>query len=230
MSFERLPSLPSSTMAPKRERVAKGIRRVVDRLQAPFSPSSRAPSPQPGSTSDLIGGANPPPAFPIPHQPTTQPLPPQGLATPGQLTTPSMPSAGPLLTTPSPAPIVANKLSEASTSDLIGAVPLYLIPNQSTIQPPPPQGLATSGQSTMPSMPSPGPAPTAPPASSAPIAVNKLSEAWTVARNGLETTLRLLEKSVDACPPLKSAVGGLVGCLDIIQVRYCSRSIPVHFG
>jgi hypothetical protein len=169
MSFERLPSLPSSTMAPKRERVAKGIRRVVDRLQAPFSPSSRAPSPQPGSTSDLIGGANPPPAFPISYQPTTQP--------------------------------------------------------------PPPQGLATSGQSTTPSMPSAGPAPTtASPASSAPIAVNKLSEAWTVARNGLETTLRLLEKSVDACPPLKSAVGGLVGCLDIIQVRYCSRSIPVHFG
>ncbi|KAB5591856.1 Vegetative incompatibility protein HET-E-1 [Ceratobasidium theobromae] len=33
----------------------------------------------------------------------------------------------------------------------------------------------------------------------------------------LETTLRLLERSSDVFPPLKSAVAGLVGCLDLIQ-------------
>jgi hypothetical protein len=34
------------------------------------------------------------------------------------------------------------------------------------------------------------------------------------------TALRLLEKSADAFPPLKSAVGGLVACLDLAQVSY----------
>ncbi len=38
---------------------------------------------------------------------------------------------------------------------------------------------------------------------------------------GLETALRLLEKSAGAFPPLKSAVGGLVACLDLTQVDYC---------
>ena len=155
----------------KRERFTKGIRKVVDCVQATIFPSSRgssrAPSPQPWNGADPSDAAPPP----------------------------------------------------------------YPIPNQSTIQPPPPQGLAKTGQSIMPSMPSAGPAPTAAsPASPTPIVANKLSEAWAVARNGLETTLRLLERSADAFPPLKSAVGGLVGCLDIIQVRYCSRSILIHFG
>jgi len=38
--------------------------------------------------------------------------------------------------------------------------------------------------------------------------------------SALETALRLLEKSADAFPPLKSAVGGLVACLDLAQVGY----------
>ena len=42
-----------------------------------------------------------------------------------------------------------------------------------------------------------------------------------VAWKGLETALRLLERSADAFPPLKSAVGGLVACLDLTQVNYC---------
>ncbi|KAJ7782078.1 WD40-repeat-containing domain protein [Mycena olivaceomarginata] len=46
---------------------------------------------------------------------------------------------------------------------------------------------------------------------------DKLKKAWGMAWNGLETALRLLEKSADACPPLKSAVGGLVACLDLTQ-------------
>jgi hypothetical protein len=44
-----------------------------------------------------------------------------------------------------------------------------------------------------------------------------------MARSGLEATLRVLEKSADAFPPLKSAVGGLVACLDVIQASYYSQ-------
>ncbi|KAF9564487.1 WD40 repeat-like protein [Agrocybe pediades] len=33
----------------------------------------------------------------------------------------------------------------------------------------------------------------------------------------METALRLLKESADACPPLKSAVGGLVACLDLAK-------------
>jgi hypothetical protein len=38
--------------------------------------------------------------------------------------------------------------------------------------------------------------------------------AWT----GFESALRVLDKSADAYPPLKSAVGRFLACLDIIQV------------
>ena len=51
-------------------------------------------------------------------------------------------------------------------------------------------------------------------------ASDKLKKAWGVTWSGLETALRLLEKSADAFPPLKSAVGGLVACLDLAQVGY----------
>ena len=49
---------------------------------------------------------------------------------------------------------------------------------------------------------------------------DKLKKAWGVTWTALETALRLLEKSADAFPPLKSAVGGLVACLDLAQVGY----------
>ena len=49
---------------------------------------------------------------------------------------------------------------------------------------------------------------------------DKLKEAWSVTWSGLETALRLLAKSADAFPPLKSAVSGLVACLDLAQVGY----------
>jgi len=49
---------------------------------------------------------------------------------------------------------------------------------------------------------------------------DKLKKAWGVTWSGLETALRLLEKSADAFPPLKSAVGGLVACLDLTQVGH----------
>ena len=56
-----------------------------------------------------------------------------------------------------------------------------------------------------------------PGASSASVA-DKIKAIARVAGSGLETTVRLLDKSADACPPLKSAVGGLVACLDLAQV------------
>ena len=48
-----------------------------------------------------------------------------------------------------------------------------------------------------------------------------LVKAGSVAWKGLETALRLLEKSAGAFPPLKSALGGLLACLDLTQVNYC---------
>jgi hypothetical protein len=48
-----------------------------------------------------------------------------------------------------------------------------------------------------------------------------LVKAGSVAWKGLETALRLLEKSAGAFPPLKSALSGLVACLDLTQVNYC---------
>jgi len=49
---------------------------------------------------------------------------------------------------------------------------------------------------------------------------DKIKKAWGGTRSALMTALRLLEKSADAFPPLKSAVGGLVACLDLAQVSY----------
>jgi len=45
---------------------------------------------------------------------------------------------------------------------------------------------------------------------------DRLGAVW----NGLQTTLGVLKESSDAFPPLKSAVGGLVACLKVVQVRY----------
>jgi hypothetical protein len=65
--------------------------------------------------------------------------------------------------------------------------------------------------------------PTSPPSSqqfshSEPNGSDKLKKALGVTWSGLQTALRLLERSADAFPPLKSAVGGLVACLDLAQV------------
>jgi len=49
---------------------------------------------------------------------------------------------------------------------------------------------------------------------------NKLKKAWGVKWSALETALRLLAKSADVFPPLKSVVCGLVACLDLAQVGY----------
>ena len=58
---------------------------------------------------------------------------------------------------------------------------------------------------------------------------HKVKKAWDVTRSGLVTALRLLEKSADAFPPLKSVVGGLVACLDLAQVSYgCGLNTLSH--
>ena len=36
---------------------------------------------------------------------------------------------------------------------------------------------------------------------------------------GVKTTLRLVERATDAFPPLKSTVAGLLGVIDIVEVR-----------
>jgi len=57
---------------------------------------------------------------------------------------------------------------------------------------------------------------------------DKIKKTWGVTRSALMTALRLLEKSADAFPPLKSAVGGLVACLDLAQVScsWIQHSLP----
>jgi hypothetical protein len=38
---------------------------------------------------------------------------------------------------------------------------------------------------------------------------------------GLKTTLRFVERAADVFPPLKSSVAGLLGLIDIVEVRNC---------
>ncbi|KAF4609643.1 hypothetical protein D9613_011944 [Agrocybe pediades] len=46
---------------------------------------------------------------------------------------------------------------------------------------------------------------------------NVIKDSAKTAWKAMETALRLLEKSADACGPLKSTVGGLVACLDLAK-------------
>lgn len=55
-------------------------------------------------------------------------------------------------------------------------------------------------------------------ASPQPTLLARSKDANSVAWNGLEMALRVLEKSANAFPSLKSAVGGLIACLDIVRV------------
>jgi hypothetical protein len=49
---------------------------------------------------------------------------------------------------------------------------------------------------------------------------NISEKAWRMTQSGLLTALRLLERSADAFPPLKSVVGGLIACVDLAQVSH----------
>jgi hypothetical protein len=44
---------------------------------------------------------------------------------------------------------------------------------------------------------------------------------------GLKTTLRLVERATDVFPPLKSTVAGLLGVIDIVEVRDFQRSVVI---
>jgi len=80
-----------------------------------------------------------------------------------------------------------------------------------------PPGVPSSTLPSSTSEPSSQPAIATPPDTGA---SGKYKEGFSVAWHGLETVLRVLEKSADAFPPLKSAVGGLVACLDVVQVSH----------
>jgi len=76
-----------------------------------------------------------------------------------------------------------------------------------------PSGLSTSvGSSVQHSKDS---APLEPPVSDK--GKDRLGVVW----NGLQTALGVLKESSDVFPPLKSAVGGLVACLNVVQVSDC---------
>ena len=47
---------------------------------------------------------------------------------------------------------------------------------------------------------------------------SKIKGAFGLAWDGLDTALRLLKESSDAFPPLKSAVGGVISLIDLVQV------------
>ena len=44
---------------------------------------------------------------------------------------------------------------------------------------------------------------------------------------GVKTTLRLVERAADAFPPLKSTIGGLLGVIDIVEVRDFQLSVVI---
>ncbi|KAG6826730.1 hypothetical protein H0H87_006573, partial [Tephrocybe sp. NHM501043] len=48
-------------------------------------------------------------------------------------------------------------------------------------------------------------------------------DAWEMAKNGLDATLRLLFNSTDAFPPLKSDIGGTVGLIDLFKNAAANR-------
>jgi len=90
-------------------------------------------------------------------------------------------------------------------------------PADESQQPPGPSSSAVPGSDNGTSRQSSQDSIAAPPGTSL---SKKYKEGLNVAWHGLETALRVLEKSADAFPPLKSAVGGLVACLDVVQVSH----------
>lgn len=87
------------------------------------------------------------------------------------------------------------------------------------------QSLGTHGQPAGALTLTPGPIPAPVNIKSPECAIDKLQEVGSAAWTGLETALRVLEGSADVFPPLKSAICGLVDCLDIIQVSQGRRLI-----
>jgi hypothetical protein len=49
--------------------------------------------------------------------------------------------------------------------------------------------------------------------------LGRVADAASTGFEGLKTILRLVERATDVFPPLKSAVAGLLGVIDIVEVR-----------
>jgi len=116
---------------------------------------------------------------------------------------------------------------DTPSNDRSSSPDLSVLPGASTAATPPssPYLSALPETSTVPTRPSsPHPA-----AVLGPTTVDLLKEIAKVAGNGLETALRLLNESADACPPLKSATSGLVACINLAQVSYCCNSSTIYY-
>ena len=50
-------------------------------------------------------------------------------------------------------------------------------------------------------------------------APGRMADLASAGFQGVKTTLRLVERAADVFPPLKSTVGGLLGVIDIVEVR-----------
>ncbi|KAF4613911.1 hypothetical protein D9613_008174 [Agrocybe pediades] len=78
-------------------------------------------------------------------------------------------------------------------------------------------GFPRPGSSRTPSR-STSPNPSKPPTTHQATQQHDLKDSAKTAWKALETALRVLEKSADVFPPLKSTVGGLIACLDLAKV------------
>ena len=55
----------------------------------------------------------------------------------------------------------------------------------------------------------------------------RMTDLISVGFEGVKTTLRLVERAADVFPPLKSTVAGLLGVIDIVEVRDFQLSIAI---
>ena len=58
-------------------------------------------------------------------------------------------------------------------------------------------------------------------------APGRMTDLASVGFQGVKTTLRLVERAADAFPPLKSTVAGLLGVIDIVEVRDFQLSVVI---
>ena len=58
-------------------------------------------------------------------------------------------------------------------------------------------------------------------------APGQMADLANIGFQGLKTTLRLIERASDAFPPLKSTVAGLLGVIDIVEVRGFQLSVVI---
>ena len=56
-------------------------------------------------------------------------------------------------------------------------------------------------------------------------APGRMADLASAGFQGVKTTLRLVERATDVFPPLKSTVAGLLGVIDIVEVRDFQPSV-----